>query len=324
MTPALLQAIDDRLRAAQRILVVTHVGPDGDAIGSLLGLGGLLAERGKAVTMACEDPVPEAYRFLPGSENVVHQVAGRPDLVVSVDCSDRTRMGESFTVLEDVPLINIDHHVTNTMFGTVNWVEPSCASTTQMLLEMAEGLAWLIRQPVADCLLCGLVTDTRSFRTANVDGDTIAAVQRLMAAGASLSHVARQSLDLRSLASVLLWADAVSALQLRQGILWTQVTRAMRLRWAVGDRDTSGLSNFLSGVREALIVAVFAELDNGDVDVSLRAKPGLDVAQVAFRLGGGGHPLAAGLTLKGDLDDVEQRVLAELHLSLAEQEIARG
>jgi len=324
MKPSLLQAIDDRLRAAQQILVVTHVGPDGDAIGSLLGLGGLLAEQGKAATLACEDPVPEPYRFLSGSERVVQQLGTRPDLVFSVDCSDRSRLGESFAALEDVPLVNVDHHVTNTMFGDVNWVEPVCASTTQMLLELAEGLGWLLRPPVADCLLCGLVTDTRSFRTANVDGETLAAAQRLLAAGASLSHVARQALDLRSLASVRLWGEAMNALQLRDGILWTQVTRAMRQRWAVGDRDTSGLSSFLSGVREARIVAVFAEMDEGKVDVSLRAQPGLDVARVAFRLGGGGHPLAAGLTLKGDLNEVERRVLAELHRSLAEQEAVHG
>ncbi|HSJ54377.1 MAG TPA: bifunctional oligoribonuclease/PAP phosphatase NrnA [Anaerolineae bacterium] len=322
MKPSLLQAINDRLRAAQQILVVAHVDPDGDAIGSLLGLGGLLGAQGKAATLACRDPVPTAYRFLPGSERVVRQVSARPDLVVSVDCSDRGRMGETFAALEGVPLVNIDHHVTNTMFGDVNWVEPSCASTTQMILDLAEGLGWPISPAVADCLLCGLVTDTRSFRTANVDGETIGAAQRLLAAGASLSRVARQALDLRPLASVRLWGDAVNALQLRDGILWTRVTRAMRKRWSVGDRDTSGLSNFLSGVREARIVAVFSEGDDGDVDVSLRAQPGLDVAQVAFRLGGGGHPLAAGLTLKGALDEVEQRVLAELHLSLVGQEAA--
>jgi phosphoesterase RecJ-like protein len=324
MNLTLLQAIDERLRAAQHILVVTHVGPDGDAIGSLLGLGGLLAEQGKAATLACEDVVPEAYRFLPGSEQIVRQAGVRPDLVVSLDCSDRGRLGARFAALEAVPLVNIDHHVTNTLFGAINWVDPSRAATAQMVLELAEALAWPIRPPVADCLLCGLVTDTRSFRTANVDGETIGAAQRLIAAGASLPRVARQALDLRSLASVRLWGEAVNALQLRDGILWTQVTRAMRQRWAVVDRDTSGLSNFLSGVREARIVAVFAELDDGQVDVSLRAEPGLDVAQVALRLGGGGHPLAAGLTLPGDLDEVQGRVLAELRASLAEQEAARG
>ena len=120
------------------------------------------------------------------------------------------------------------------------------------------------------------------------------------------------------------WGEAVNALQLRDGILWTRVTRAMRQRWSVEDRETSGLSNFLSGVREARIVAVFTEVDNGDVDVSLRAQPGVDVAQVALRLGGGGHALASGLTMKGDLDEVEQRVLAELHRSLAEQETRHG
>jgi bifunctional oligoribonuclease and PAP phosphatase NrnA len=324
MTRSLLREIDDRLRLARHILVVTHVGPDGDAIGSLLGLGGLLWAQGKVATVACEDPVPEALHFLPGSERVVQQVGAPPDLVVSVDCSDRERMGEAFATLEDVPLINIDHHVTNTLFGDVNWVGPSYASTTQMLLELAEGLGWPLEPPVADCLLCGLVTDTRSFRTANVDAETVGAAQRLLAAGASLARVARQALDARSLASVRLWGEAVNALQLRDGVLWTRVTRAMRQRWAVGDRDTSGLSNFLSGVREARIVAVFAELEDGDVDVSLRAQPGLDVAAVAFRLGGGGHPLAAGLTLKGDLGEVEQRVLAELHSSLAEAEAGRG
>jgi bifunctional oligoribonuclease and PAP phosphatase NrnA len=324
MNPRLLQEIDDRLRAAQHILVVAHVGPDGDAVGSLLGLGGLLWEQGKAATVACEDPVPEALRFLPGSARVVQEVAARPDLVVSVDCSDRERMGETFAALQHVPLINIDHHVTNTLFGDVNWVGPSYASTTQMLLELAEGLAWHISAPVADCLLCGLVTDTRSFRTANVNAGTVAAAQRLLAAGASLARVAGQALDSRSLASVRLWGEAVNALQLRDGVLWTRVTRAMRQRWVAGDRDASGLSNFLSGVREARVVAVFAELDDGEVDVSLRAQPGLDVAQVAFRLGGGGHPLAAGLTLKGEVDEVEQRVLAELHASLAELEAGRG
>ena len=324
MKPSLLQAINDRLRAARHILVVTHVGPDGDAIGSLLGLGGLLWDQGKAATLACEDPVPETYRFLAGSEFVVQQAGHRPDLLVSVDCSDRGRMGETFASLEGIPLINIDHHVTNTMFGDVNWVETSCASTTQIILELAEGLGWQLRPPVADCLLCGLVTDTRSFRTANVDGETIGAAQRLLAAGASLSRVARQALDLRSLGSVRLWGEAVNTLQLRDGVLWTRVTRAMRQRWSVEDRETSGLSNFLSGVREARIVAVFTEVDNGDVDVSLRAQPGLDVAQVALRLGGGGHALASGLTMKGVLDEVEQRVLAELHRSLAEQEARHG
>ena len=107
MRPSLLQAIGDLLRTAQQILVVTHIGPDGDAIGSLLGFGGLLRAQGKAPTLACQDPVPAAFRFLPGSDQVVAQVVARPDLVVSLDCSDRSRMGDDFAALEDVPLVNI-------------------------------------------------------------------------------------------------------------------------------------------------------------------------------------------------------------------------
>jgi phosphoesterase RecJ-like protein len=319
MNQDLCSAIADLFHRARRILLVAHVGPDGDAIGSLLGLGSLLGAQGKEVTLACEDPVPDVYTWLPGRSQIVQQASGSYDLVVSVDCSDERRMGQVFDdELAGLPLLNIDHHVTNNCFGTVNWVDPSSVSTTQMILELADALGWELTQPVAVCLLTGLVTDSRSFRTANVDDAALKTALRLMSAGASLNEIAHRVFDRRSLASTRLWGRAIDALHLEDGILWTEVTRAMRREWQLNDDGSSGLVSFLAGVREARVVVVFSERNNGSIDVSMRSEPGVDVAQVALRLGGGGHPQAAGCTLQGDLSQARQWVLAELRRSLAE------
>jgi bifunctional oligoribonuclease and PAP phosphatase NrnA len=325
MDPNLSDAISAQIKRARRILLVTHVGPDGDAIGSLLGLGSLLRAQGKEVTAACKDPVPEKYSFLPGSDEVVQEAAGPYDLVISLDCCDRERMGDVVSEsLAALPLINIDHHVTNGRFGTINWVDASAVATAQMVLTLAEALGWPVTRKVAICLLNGLVTDTRSFRTSNVDMAAMRAVLRLIEAGASLPEIAQQALEQRPLASVRLWADAVDGLRLEDGILWTSVTLAMRQRWGMGEDDFSGLANSLSGIREARVVVVFTERDNGLIDVSMRASPGVDVAQAALRLGGGGHPQAAGCTLEGDVPQVQERVLEEVRRSLSEQKAGAG
>lgn len=321
MDRKLHNSIQELVRGARRILVVTHVAPDGDAIGSLLGLGWLLRAQGKEVTLACEDPVPGIYGWLAGSAAIVRQVRGQYDLVISLDCSDERRMGNVFhDGLSGIPLLNIDHHVTNTQFGTVNWVDPTSVSTTQMILDLAESFGWQVPEPVAVCLLVGLVTDTRSFRTYNMDAAAMRAALRLIEAGASLNEITRRVLDQRMLASVRLWGQAIDRLQLQDDVLWTEVTREMRQTWGLGEDGDSGLANFLSGVRESKVVVVFTERDNGTIDVGMRSGPGWDVAQVAHRLGGGGHPQAAGCTLEGDLEAVKGRVLPELWQSLNQQD----
>lgn len=324
MDRSLLDRIQGLVQSAQRILVVTHVAPDGDAIGSLLAMGWLLRAQGKNRVLTCQDPLPEGYAFLPGSKEIVQQVDGSFDLGMSLDCSDVYRLGDNVRDLvsplsDSMPWINIDHHITNSRFGTVNWIDPEAVATTQMILELVEALGWELAPAVATCLLSGLVTDTRSFRTSNVGPQAIRAALRLMEAGASLADITRQALEQRPLAAVRLWGQAIERLCLQDGVLWTEVTRAMRQRLGLDDQDVSGLTNFLSGIREADMVVVFTEREDDTIDVGMRASPGLDVAQVALRLGGGGHPQAAGCTLEGGLAQVEERVLAEVQRSLLEQ-----
>jgi phosphoesterase RecJ-like protein len=301
--------------------LVTHVDPDGDAIGSLLGLGWILGTQGRSVTLTCEDPVPGLYTWLPGSAQVGpgrNAASLQHDLTISLDCGDLRRTGQA-----QAPGINLDHHVTNTRFGVVNWVEPSCVATAQMVLMLADALAWEVAQPAALCLLTGIVTDTRGLRTSNVDARVLRAVQRLVEAGAPLGEVAFRTLDQRPLAVFRLWGEAIGRLELEDGILWTEINHAMLQRWSPAEEGMTGLSNFLAGVQEAKIVVVFVERDAGaKIDVGMRAAPGYDVSGIALRLGGGGHPQAAGCTLVGDLAGVKDRVLAECRSSLREQ--ARG
>ncbi|MFC2030836.1 bifunctional oligoribonuclease/PAP phosphatase NrnA [Chloroflexota bacterium] len=305
---------------SNRVLLITHVTPDGDAIGSLLGLGRLLESQGKQVTLACEDSVPDTYSWLPGSGQIVRQSNGTYDLLIGLDCSDERRLGTVYRPeLHGIPLVNIDHHVTNTNFGTVNWVESGSVATAQMVLTLAETLGWEIGEPVAVCLLTGMVTDTRSFRTSNVDAASMSAALRLMEAGAALPEITRLTLGHRPLASLRLWGQAIDGLQLEDGILWTDITRPMRKRWGLSDNGAAGLTNLLTSVREAHVVVVFSERADGTIDVGMRSAPGTDVAQVALKLGGGGHPQASGCTLEGELSEVRSHVLAEVRKSLADQ-----
>jgi phosphoesterase RecJ-like protein len=313
------------IRAAQRILLVTHVAPDGDAIGSLLGMGWLLREEGKEPALACEDHVPDIYAWLPGSADIVQQGSGHYDLVISLDCSDERRMGKVFEARwTALPLLNIDHHVTNTHFGTVNWVDPSYAAASQMIVDLIDWMGCQISPATATCLLNGLVTDTRCFRTHNVDAAVMHAAQRLMEEGAPLYEIARRALEQHSVASLRLWAHAIDRLQLQGDVLWTEVTYEMRRTLALPEDGASGLANFLTAAREPKVIVVFTERDNRTIDVGLRSVPGIDVADVAYRLGGGGHPQAAGCTLEGDLPGVRERVLAEVRRSLAEHRVSEA
>jgi len=324
MSKSVIRAVEQLITPAQHVLLITHMSPDGDAIGSLLAMGSLLRDQGKEVVLACEDSAPDSVAWLPGASEVARQANGSVDLVIALDCSDQGRMGSVYQDrFASAPLLNVDHHITNTRFGTLNWVAPSCVATAQMVFYLAQALGWQVTEPVAVCLLAGLVTDTRSFRTSNVDSAALRVTLQLMEAGASLSQVTRQSVDQQPLARVRLFADAVNGLQLEDGILWTRVTRAMRQRWAVPDNGTSGLSNSLAGVREAQVTVVFAERDNGTIDVGFRAAPGYDVSRVAASLGGGGHPQASGCTLTGGLEQVQDQVLTKVRRSVAEQRAAR-
>ncbi len=313
--------IERMIGEAENILVICHVDPDGDAIGSLLGLGWALHKMGKRHTLVCADTVPDQFRYLPGWEKITSTPPQDPDLVIALDCSDLKRMGDVYDPrqLPGVPLINIDHHVTNDKFGTVNWIDPQATATSEMVLGLIERLGVSLDRTIAVCLLNGIVTDTLGFRTPNTTPHVMEAAVQLMNAGASLSEVTDRAFNRRPLALIRLWAEAVANLQMKGRIIWSEVTRFMRQAHQIPENFGGGIASFLSSANEADAAIVFTEKDDGSVDVSMRSVPGVDVSRAAVRLGGGGHPQAAGCTLDGDLDSARAKVLAEVERVLAER-----
>ncbi len=313
--------IPELILKAQRILVVTHISPDGDAIGSLLGLGWALRALSKPAVLVCADPVPPPFYFLPGYQEIVQEPTGLFDLVIGLDASDPFRLGEPWQQVDelDVPVIIIDHHVTNLYFGTVNWVDTTAAATAEMIVSLVEALGVPLNANIAQCLLCGVVTDTRGFRTSNTTPRTMAVATRLMEAGADLNQITEQTLNRKPIAVLRLWGMALPRMQMRGRILWTTVTREMREEAGVNENGDGGLVNVLISANEADVAVVLTERGEHEIEVGLRAKPGFDVSQVALALGGGGHPQAAGCTISGSLEEAQERVLTALEESLRQQ-----
>lgn len=316
-----LQQASHLIRGAFRPLLVCHVAPDGDALGSLTGLNRAIRQLDRSPTAACADAVPSGFDYIPGVEAIVQEVDAPFDLVVALDCSDLERLGR-FSELphfDQHPLLNIDHHITNAGFGDVNLVDPKASSTAEVLLHLLDTMEIEIDETLATCLLAGIVTDTRGFRTNNVTPRVLEAALRLTEAGASLPYISQHGLDKRPLVALRLWGAALSRVRLLDGIIWTSIPVAMRREIGYQGNGDAGLASFLVSAHEADVSIVFVEQDDGSVDVGLRAIPGFDVAQFALQFGGGGHALAAGFGIPGPLETAETRVLEPLRAHVARQ-----
>jgi len=299
---------------ANRILLITHITPDGDAIGGLLALGQALRGLGKDVTVSCSDTVPERFAYLPGYANIVHQADGPFDLIVSLDCSDLRRVGHIYRTDEwrELPFLNIDHHVTNTRFGTLNWVGTEYVATSEMVLDLCDRLGAPLDANIATCLLYGILGDTQGLRTDNVTPALLSKVMRLMQLGAPLADVMDQIFNRRPFKLLRAWEKTLETIHLEDGVIWAHLSRLARTEADWPDTDLQGMSNFLLTVEEASISAVLVERDDGQVEVGMRARAPFNVAQVALALGGGGHPQAAGCVLDGPLEVAVEQVVAAL------------
>jgi len=303
------------LATARRVLVLTHVSPDGDAIGSMLGLASALRGLGKEVQTAVDEGVPSDLAFLPGSA-AVHAALDsvQTDLVIAVDCGDESRMGEVGQAARrsGAPLINLDHHRTNTLFGDANLVDAATVASAEGALDWLDRLGAPIDRVTAFCLLTGLVTDTLCFRTDNVSSDTLGKAQRLMTCGASLTEIVQRTVSRTSYAGLRLWGLVLPTVRLEGGVIWAAITREMFAQAGYGGHDDAGLVSALVQADAAWMAVVFREKEDGAVEIGIRAVPGFDTSEVAVALGGGGHTLASGATVREPLATLVPRVVAML------------
>jgi len=301
-------AIGEKFKIAQEILIVTHLRPDGDAIGSLLGLGLSLQKVGKSVQMVSIDGVPASFRHLSGSDKISKQGIGNFDLVVVVDCSDLDRVGDALNGFGP-PQINIDHHITNLRFAGLNLVETEAAATAEII---AQGLSiWglPLSIEISDALLTGLLADTIGFRTSSVNGRVLRIAAELVDTGSNLSNLYRHTLLQKSINAVRYWGAGLVNLKFEKGIVWTTLTLEDRKAAEYPGRDDADLINLLSYLNDVEVAIILIEQSENAVKVSWRAQNGKDVSRVAEQFGGGGHRAAAGAEIVGSLSDVQVRVL---------------
>lgn len=304
----LIQSIKTMLQEARRILIVTHMRPDGDAIGSLLGLGLSLLDAGKEVLMVSVDGVPVSYRHLAGIDKIVKKAVDRFDLVVVVDCSDLGRLADVLNGY-GTPDINIDHHITNSNFAKLNLIEPEAAATTEIIARYLPEWGFRTEGPVADALLTGLLADTIGFRTGNVTGTVLRVAADLVDAGSNLSFLYRRALLTKTINAARYWGNGLLNLKLESGVAWTSLTLSDRKLAGYPGRDDADLINLISFLQEAEVAVIFIEQAENIVKVSWRAQNGKDVSRVALHFGGGGHRAAAGAEIQGTLLEVQQKVL---------------
>lgn len=320
VAPAFVNAISN----AERILLLSHVNPDGDAIGSMLGLYHTLRAAGKTVLPVASSELPTYTAQLPGIEAVQVYTSGQNlpdyDLIWLVDAASFSRIGplrsEHGDALATRPLLIVDHHVTNRGEGRVNLIEPAAASCAELLFRLLQAMALPITPDTATCLLIGVYTDTQSFQTSSVKPESLRAAADLLAAGADQQAIVRAVYFQVPPETVRLTSHVLSQLQQEDGLFWAVVSNEMKLATgANGDAvdDTVIRMQHIAGMQ---VLVLFKEQPDGNVKISLRSQPGIDVAQIAQQYGGGGHRQAAGATLHMDLTKAIATILPRLRSML--------
>ena len=313
---ALQAAIKERFRTARRVLISSHIRPDGDAIGSLLALGLALQDAGKTVAMVLSDGVPAGFKHLPGSDQVLPRAEGEFDLIVTVDCSDLKRVGAALEGYR-APDVVIDHHVTTEDFGGLNLVDPAAVATASVLARSMPGWCLKITPAIAANLMTGLVTDTLGFRTANTTPEALRQAADLLELGVDMSSLYFRSLVRRTFPAARYWGAGLSSLRQSDGILWATLTLADRAACGYTGNDDADLINVLSSIDEAEVALMFVEQGPKKVKVSWRGlKPHVDVSQIARQFNGGGHKAASGAEVNGTLAAVQDKVLAATRKAL--------
>ncbi len=308
------------LDAARAILITGHVNPDGDAIGSMLALGHALNSRGKTVTLALQDPVPQSCRFLPGADAILQPpVEGDFDLAVLLDCENPKRAGSLAEQVERTPKsLVVDHHLSEGGFGTVEVRDTTAAATGEILAEMLEAGGYAITLDVANCLLTALILDTGGFRYSNTSPNTLRWAARMVEAGGRIAPIYRELFENRAFSATQLMGRALSSLNAVAGgrIVYAALTRQDFAETGADENETEGINNQLMSVLGVEATALFRESSKG-VRISLRSRSIVNCNAVAREFGGGGHLRAAGCTVNAPLPEAIGQVVAALQVALS-------
>jgi phosphoesterase RecJ-like protein len=315
---ASIAALLGLIRERQTFVVTSHMRPDGDAIGTALGVFHLLEAMGKQATVVFIDPIPDIYHFLPGVESIVsHIPAGQLDAAIFLESGTLERASldlAEFAAAAPTLTIHIDHHQSGTTFADFNWIDSSACAVGALIYDVAVASGVPLSKAIADCLYTAVLTDTGSFNFPSTTASTFALAQHLVQSGASPSKIAQAVFFSNPPAKSRIIGLVLSRMEIQGNVAWSYLTLDDLKKSGAVVEDSEGTVNQLISIAGVQAAALMREIQAGaEFRLSLRSKGDIDVSRVAEGFGGGGHRNASGCTLRGTLAEASASILTALH-----------
>ncbi len=319
--PQIIDRILEVIREHGTFCIVGHIRPDGDCIGSQLGLALALKNEGKRITVWNQDSIPQKYKFLNAEGLFEKPKRGEKfDCVIATDCASFERLGKAGECIGDRKiLVNIDHHQSNPRYGDVNWVSPREPSTGELIYRLIKVARWPITKPIADLLFTAISTDTGSFQYPNTRPGTFHAGAELVTRGANLAKICDEVYQSYPLSRAKLLKHVYSKFRLTADnqIAWFWLKKSDFARTGSESDDTEGLIDHIRAIEPVVVACVFEEIEPELTRISLRSKNAkVNVNEIAAQFGGGGHPAAAGARIAGKPLSVQRKVIAAVKRAL--------
>ncbi|MBW2567911.1 MAG: bifunctional oligoribonuclease/PAP phosphatase NrnA [Deltaproteobacteria bacterium] len=318
-----MNQIIHHLKNSNNVLLASHINPDGDAIASLLSMGFLLDTLNKQTTIYNQSPVPSIYHFLPSAQRIVQNINSGSyyDTAIILDCGDLRRIGKTAVEVNRIPVvINIDHHITNTRFGDVQLIDTSACATTEIIYRLFKEMAIPINLNTATSIYTGILTDTGSFRFSNTNRSAFEICAEMTALGVDPYDVAKYIYGTYSVNQLKLIKLAIESIEISQNrkLSLMTLTQGMLNETGTKPEDINGLINYIKNIENIKIAVLIQEPINNKersrehqcFHVSLRSDKTVDVATIAASFGGGGHPMAAGFSIKSNVIDLKKRIFS--------------
>jgi len=316
-----MESIVRHLKSSSKVLVASHISPDGDAVGTLVAMGLALEKLGKKTVLFNESPIPAVYRFLPASDRIVGRLENCRDFdtALILDCGDILRLGCIAERLECIPtVINIDHHGTNTGFGDFQFVDAGACATAELVYYTIRKMDVAIDEEIATAIYTGILTDTGSFRFSNTNPAAFEICREMAACGVQPHLVAQHVYGTYSLGRLKLLNMALDSIEISDNgkLSVMTVTQEMLRQTGTQPEDADGLIHYARRIEDVRVAALIQELKNGHetsnrrrrFHVSLRSDGSVDVGAIAASFGGGGHVSAAGFGIDKPLAEVKTAV----------------
>lgn len=318
-----LSKVIDAVSRHRRFLISGHVDPEADSIGSQLALASLLKRLGKKVTIINEDVPPASCAFIPMIEtintlkHIKREKLRTPDCVIVLDCPEIKRVGKVEELIpKGVPIINIDHHISNKKFGDINWVCPDAAAVGEMVFDIFREFKVEITKKEAVLIYSAILIDTGSFRYSNTTPRTHSIAAELIKKGLDTNAIYENLLEMRSYEGTRLLGLVLSNIRKNKTVVWSWITDKMLAESGARAKDIENFIDYLRAIKGCKVAVLFRiTSQKGVFKVSIRGR-GVDVNRIASKFGGGGHPAAAGCTIKADTSSrAEEKILKEIFLS---------